>query len=71
MKEYACTIIDSNMSEQEKEKAKLLLCYSWWARALERGILKSQFQQFMLDHLAYLDVAPNTNKIMDKWQEYS
>ncbi len=70
MKEHACRIIDSDASEQEKEKAKLLICYSWWARALERGVLKSQFQQFMLDHLAYLDAQPDANKVMEKWQEY-
>jgi hypothetical protein len=70
MKEYAYRIINSDASKQEKEDAKLLICYSWWARALERGVLKSQFQQFMLDHLAYLDAQPDANEVMEKWQEY-
>lgn len=58
MKQHAWEIISSDTTtKQEKEDAKLLICYSWWARALEGGIPKSKFEEFMVDHLNYLDIA--------------
>lgn len=70
MKEYGWKILSSDASDQEKEKAKLLICYSWWARALDCGIPKKYFEEFMLDNLDYLDGKPTEDKVSEKWRKY-
>jgi hypothetical protein len=74
MKRYAWGILRSaSINDEEKENAKLLICYSWWSRALARGIPKKHFEKFMLDHLAYLDTDNPTDKgeLVDAWKKYS
>jgi len=68
MKQCGHGILSSSNDPQEKEDAKLLICYSWWSRALEGGIPKRYFEAFMLDHLKHLDGDPGINLV--KWQKY-
>lgn len=46
-----------------------MICYSWWARALENKIPTKYFEEFILDHLAYLD-SDRQSKLPEKWQKY-
>lgn len=70
MKKSAWQILSSdNTSDADKESAKLMICYSWWARALENEIPARYFEEFILDHLAYLD-SDRQSKIPEKWQKY-
>lgn len=71
MKHYAYQILGSDStSEQEKHEAKLLICYSWWARALEGGIPKKNFEQYMYEHLEHLDHKHTDDGVMEKWKKY-
>ncbi len=70
MKKSAWQILSSdNVSDADKENAKLMICYSWWARALENEISTKYFEEFILDHLAYLD-SDRQSKLPEKWQKY-
>lgn len=74
MKDHAWSVIHGVGDEQTKETARLLICYSWWARALEGGIPKKFFEEFMLDHLEYLDrpdaKGSGDKLFLDKWKKY-
>jgi hypothetical protein len=74
MKKQGWKILSSDAREQDKENAKLLICYAWWARALEGGIPKKYFEEFMLDHLEYLEQPDNKGSgdelVLDKWKKY-
>lgn len=58
--------------DSNDETAKLLIAYSWWARALEGGLSKSKFVEYMNDHLKYLDARCAGDKeaeaIIQKWK---
>lgn len=55
MKQYGWQILGRDSSDEEKEKAKLVIAYAWWIRELEAGIPKKQFEQFMQERLDDLD----------------
>jgi hypothetical protein len=74
MKQHGWAIVRGDADETEKEKGKLLICYSWWARALEHGIPQKYFEEYMLDHLEYLDSPASKGSgdelSLDKWKKY-
>ncbi len=45
----------SYFNEIKKEDAKRLIAFSWWSRARQNGIDDKDFEDFMLDHIEYLD----------------
>lgn len=55
MKQYAWRVLGQDATDEEKEKAKLVIAYAWWIRELEAGISKKQFEQFMWEKLEDLD----------------
>lgn len=55
MKQYAWRVLGQDSSDEETEKAKLVIAYAWWIRELEAGTPKKQFEQFMQERLDDLD----------------
>ncbi len=70
MKQCARQVIAHSTDVREKETAQLLICYSWWSRALEGGIPKKHFEEYMTDHLNYLDKDKSQDGQMEKWKQY-
>jgi hypothetical protein len=55
MKQYGWRVLGQDSSDEEKEKAKLVIAYAWWVRELESGTSKNQFEKFMQERLDDLD----------------
>ena len=55
MKQYAWRVLRQDASDEDKEKAKLVIAYAWWISELDSETSKSQFEDFMREKLADLD----------------
>lgn len=55
MKQYAWQVLGRDSSDEDKEKAKLVIAYAWWIRELKAETPKKQFEQFMQERLDDLD----------------
>jgi len=66
-------------SRTNKEQAMLAVAFSWWHRALVRGVPVIEFDDFMTDHLVFIDAmvegkqetVMQTHKSILKWERYA
>jgi hypothetical protein len=74
MKQHGWHLLATSSDANQIETAKLLITYSWWARALEKGISKKEFEKFMNDQLAYIDAKlandKDAGRLNEKWDKY-
>jgi hypothetical protein len=62
MKEMAWAILGSDEptvkinSRRNKDDIKRVIVYAWWAREKEAGLKDSDFEDYILDYMDYLDV---------------
>ena len=68
MKEMAWAVIYSKestvkiSSRRSKDEVKRVIVYAWWAREKETGLKDSDFEDYILDYMDYLDIRSSGDK---------